>query len=346
MSYSITKKEDILIKEIEDIFLSNEDLNTRREDFERLLKEYKKSSRQLKRVIKMSDKQQEELNDKKSTLESLSYKLDSERKKLEQINKHTKDSIEYAAMIQQTLIPDKNVFERYFQDYLSIWQPKDIVGGDIYLFEHLRDDNECLLMVIDCTGHGVPGAFVTMLVKAIERQVVSKIVNNKSLEVSPAWILSYFNQALKKLLKQEDSKSVANAGFDGGILYYNKLQKTIKYSGAETPLFYFDADHNLHTIKGSRHSIGYKKSDPNYKFKEHIIDVEPHMKFFLSTDGYIDQNGGAKGFPFGKKRLKTILEHNHYKTFDVIEKELYTELHHYQGDQERNDDITLIGFKV
>jgi len=270
--------------------------------------------------------------------------LEIEKYKVEEMHKHTRDSIEYASLIQGVLIPDNNSFRKYFQDYFAIWHPKDTVGGDIYLFEGLRSEDECLLMVIDCTGHGVPGAFVTMLVKAIERQIVSQIKMGNEV-VSPAKILSIFNGSMKHLLKQENKDSISNAGFDGGIIYYNKKDKILKFAGAETPLFYIK-DEKLTMIKGNRYSVGYKKCDRNYQYKEHIIEVEEGMQFYLSTDGYLDQNGGEKGFPFGKKKVQSIINEYHQETMaDQQEIFLYT-LAQYQDDYETNDDITFIGLKI
>lgn len=263
---------------------------------------------------------------------------------IKHINKQTKDSIEYASLIQHALIPSNDLFKKYFSDYLTIWHPKDIVGGDIYLFEELRDEEECILMVIDCTGHGVPGAFVTMLVKAIERQIISNIINSDEV-VSPAKILSIFNRSMKHLLKQEDDDSISNAGFDGGILYYNKKEKVIRFAGAETPLFY-ENEGKVTTIKGSRHSIGYKKSDPNFEFKEHTIEVKEGMQFYLTTDGYLDQNGGEKGFPFGKKKFAKLIEENYHLPFADQQEAIIYEMMDYQGDYERNDDMAIVGIKI
>lgn len=260
------------------------------------------------------------------------------------IHKQTQDSIEYASLIQHTLIPSHELFREYFKDYLAIWRPKDIVGGDIYLFEELRHKNECILMVIDCTGHGVPGAFVTMLVKAIERQIISNIINSDEV-VSPAKVLSIFNRSMKHLLKQEDEDSISNAGFDGGVLYYNKDEQILKFAGAETPLFY-EYEGEVTIIKGDRHSIGYKKSDANYEFKEHIIEAKEGMQLYLTTDGYLDQNGGKKGFPFGKRNFAKIIEEHHHLSFpDQQEVLLYTMMD-YQGNEERNDDIAIVGVKI
>ena len=264
---------------------------------------------------------------------------------IESTNKKIHDSIEYASFIQGALIPNNELLNTSYSDSFVVWQPKDIVGGDIYLFEKLRTENESLLMVIDCTGHGVPGAFVTMLVKAIERQVVAKIQNDENIDVSPAWILSYFNRKMKQLLKQEEKDSLSNAGFDGGIVYYNKKDKVLKYAGAETPLFYVEDD-VLKTIKGSHHSIGYKTSDTSFEFKEHIFEVKEGMQFYLTTDGYLDQNGGEKGFPFGKKHFKEIIS-TYYQETMADQKEIFlSQLDMYQDEEERNDDVTLIGFKI
>ena len=284
-------------------------------------------------------------NNLKSAVFTNITEIENAKKKIEQMHRHTQDSIKYASFIQGALIPDNQLFKHYYSDYFAIWHPKDIVGGDIYLFEELRDKNECLLMVIDCTGHGVPGAFVTMLVKAIERQVVAKINSDAKIDVSPAWILSYFNRKMKQLLKQEDRDSISNAGFDGGIIYYNKKEKIIKYSGAETPLFYLD-NTELKTIKGSRHSVGYKTSNVLFEFQEHKITVQKGMQFYLSTDGYFDQNGGEKGFPFSKRRFKDII--NKYRNESMADQqEMFLNiLNDYQGYEDTNDDITIVGFKI
>ena len=141
------------------------------------------------------------------------------------IHKHTRDSIEYASLIQGAVVSQKEEMFPYFKDSFVHWVPKDTVGGDIWLFNDLRHEDECLLLFIDCTGHGVPGAFVTMLVKALERQVVAKINNDRdeNIDVSPAWILQYFNKNMKKLLKQESKQSISNAGFDGQVIYYTQI---------------------------------------------------------------------------------------------------------------------------
>ncbi len=270
--------------------------------------------------------------------------MEKAKNDIDEINKHTRESIEYAALIQSALIPNSNNMRKYFKDQFVIWHPKDTVGGDIYLFEELRHKDECLLMVIDCTGHGVPGAFVTMLVKAIERQITAKI-NNSDEIVSPAKILSIFNRNMKQLLKQENEDSISNAGFDGQIVYYNKKDKILKTASARNEIFYYQDD-KLHVIKGDRYSVGYKDSDINFEFKEHTIDVSQETIIYISSDGYWDQNGGEKGLPYGKKRLKKMLDEIHKESMaDQQEEFLYT-FESYKAENEINDDVTVIGLKI
>jgi len=206
------------------------------------------------------------------------------------------------------------------------------------------------LLCIDCTGHGVPGAFVTMIVKSIEREIVSKILKHPEFDISPATIMAYFNKTMKILLHQETKESVSNAGFDGGIIYYNRRDQILKFSGAETSLFYIDENREYHTIKGSRYSVGYKKCDIDYEYKETTISVQEGMKFYCTTDGYIDQNGGEKGFPFGKKRFGNIIKENHEKSMKDLHSILMSELVEYQNvnphDNNRNDDITVVTFEI
>jgi len=295
----------------------------------------KELNRQL-RMLKIAERKQAEL----MTV------IEENRKEVEQMHRHTRDSIEYASLIQHSLIPSGDLFKPFFADHFTVWFPKDVVGGDIFLFDVLRDEDECLLLVIDCTGHGVPGAFVSMLVKAIERQINSLIKSDPDKEVSPGHVLSYFNRTMKHLLKQVDENAISNAGFDGGILYYNKKKNIIRFSGAETPLFYIDLDGKLNTIKGNRHSIGYRSSDPDYIFKDHEIAVKPGMKFFLTTDGYLDQNGGPKGFPMGKKTFQSLIKEHHALGMTELSSLLLTKLNEYRQGEEQNDDVTVVGIEI
>ncbi len=263
-------------------------------------------------------------------------------KELAQVNKQITDSIEFASIIQQAFIPEQKDLSEFFEDEFTLWRPRDIVGGDIYFFDKLYSDHKAILMVIDCTGHGVPGAFVTMLVKALARNFISDINQNKK-RVSPAELLAMFNRALKDLLQQYDKNSLSNAGFDAAILYIDKEESRITYAGANIPLFYMK-EGMMNIVKADRHSIGYKTSDPDFEFHDHQLGFTDTMQFYLTTDGYIDQNGGKKGFPMGKKRMIRLLEEHHDKLMKDQKEMLEEALSSYQGKEDRNDDITIVGF--
>ena len=264
-------------------------------------------------------------------------------KELAEVHKQITDSIEFASIIQQAFIPEQSELDRFFEDEFTLWKPRDIVGGDIYFFDELSDKNKALLMVVDCTGHGVPGAFVTMLAKTLVRHLISYIDQSQE-EVSPAKLLAILNRSLKHLLKQHDKNSLSNAGFDAAILYIEKMKSKIIYAGANIPL-YIMKEGKMKQIKGDRHSIGYKTSDPDFEFHDHRLDFDENIQFYITSDGYVDQNGGEKGFPMGKKRMIKVLEESSEKPMKDQKVLLEEALLNYQGNEDRNDDITIVGFK-
>jgi len=268
-------------------------------------------------------------------------KLEAE---LREKNQQITASIEYASLIQHALIPRDEEFQSFFDNHFTLYEPRDTVGGDLYLIEVLRSRGECLIMMIDCTGHGVAGAFVTMLVKAIERQITARIINSDE-KVSPARLLGVMNRSLKHLLRQEDASAISDVGFDASLLYISYENRKVIFSGAQLPLFYIDHG-SVVMIKGNRQSIGYTKSDADYAFEDHEIQLEPGMIFYLATDGYWDQNGGPKGFPLGRKKFKRLLEEIHGLPFKEQRMHLIDALEKWQGKNERNDDITVMGLQT
>lgn len=263
---------------------------------------------------------------------------------LQEVNDQVHKSIEFSSMIQRALIPDIESFDSFFTEHFTIWKPRDTVGGDIYFFETLRHKDEAVLMVVDCTGHGVPGAFVTMLVKAIERNITGYIRKSDEV-VSPAKLLGILNRSMKHLLKQHDKSAESNAGFDAGILYINKKEKFLRYAGAEIALYYSKGE-EVQMLKGSRQSLGYRTSKADYVFKDYELEYDDGISLYITTDGYVDQNGGLKGFPFGKKKFKQILQDNKNISMLEIEKVLLNELSTYQENYESNDDVTVVGVRL
>lgn len=312
-----------------------EELKLLNDGLESKVKEQTKNLKRQLRILEIGEKSNK----------ALIKKINLANEEIHQTHKNIRDSIEYASLIQGAIIPSTDLFRNYFKDYFLLWYPKDIVGGDIYFFSKLRDDDEALLMVIDCTGHSVSGAFVTMIVKAIERNIVSSIMNNKEGGVSPANILSIFNKSMKHLLKQYTNESLSDVGFDAQILYFNRKDKIVKYAGARNPIFYIQ-NNKLKTINGDRSSVGYVKSKIDFKFTEHIIDISTPTTLYISTDGYWDQCGGKKKLPFGKVRLKRLIEEINTEELSNQQTIFLDTLHKYEKGMVRNDDITFIGLQL
>ncbi|MBN2826028.1 MAG: MEKHLA domain-containing protein, partial [Campylobacterales bacterium] len=289
-------------------------------------------------IALMSDKERLLMSAKDITIQK------EQEEKMALMHQYTRDSIEYASMIQHSILSSQSELVEHFEDSFMIWKPKDVVGGDIVFIQALNED-EIIIMVIDCTGHGVHGAFVTMLVKGIERHIMADILYRKE-SVNTAKILHKFNKRMKMLLKQEKSdKTPSNAGFDGGILYYNNKHKIIKYSGAQVPLFIVE-EGKCKILKGDKHSIGYIKSNVDYQFKEYSYDVSQGASIYLSSDGYLDQIGGEKRLMFGKKRFQQLLEQHWDKNFHEQEEILKEAFYQYKQNEERKDDLSVVGLKI
>ena len=270
----------------------------------------------------------QDITDKKS-VEEKSAQLEEAKQKIT-------DSIEFSSIIQRAFLPSDEDIANQYDEFFMHWDPKDIVGGDIYQF--IEDKDRSLLFMIDCTGHGVPGAFMTMVIKT----ALENIVNEANFE-NPAKILQQLSKTVKALLKQHDEDAQSDAGLDGGVFFYDKKSRRIRYAGAKTPLFYIIGN-ELKVFKSDRESIGYKKSNENFEFTNFELDITEKSYFYITTDGYIDQNGGEGGYPYGKKKFQKTLEEEHLLPFAEQKSVLLEKLRLYQGEHERDDDITMCGF--
>ena len=262
----------------------------------------------------------------------------TDRKKIEQDLQASRqkitDSIEYASLIQNSMLADSSILDRYFDEHFLIWEPKDIVGGDIYIIEEFADG--VLVSLVDCTGHGVAGAFMTMITKSGFKNILnSRNYNN------PARVLKDLNLYLKDVL---DTKR-GDLGLDASVLFFDKTKKEIVFAGAKIALITV-SDKNLKIFKGDRVSLGYKQAKLDFEFTNHVFQVDSEMKFYTTTDGFIDQNGGDKSFPFGNRKLKNLILELNDLNFEKQREFFLKALREYQGFEERSDDISFLGFKI
>lgn len=265
--------------------------------------------------------------------------IQDNNKELEQINTLVRSSINYASRIQRSFLPEPDMLDRFTDDAFVIWKPKDVIGGDCYWID--KTEKGFFVAIIDCTGHGVPGALMTFVVISILDRLLSQ---QRHLD-DPAVLLSQMNRLVKETLGQYDETSESNDGMDGAFCYVDLENKQLTFAGANTPLLYVE-DNHMHHIKPDKHSIGYVHSDLDLTFTNQTLQLKEGMRFYLTTDGIIDQIGGSKRIAFGKKRLMEIIFDNHQKPMHEQQAIILEKYNHYKGDESQRDDNTMIAFQI
>ncbi|MBP2628543.1 MAG: protein serine/threonine phosphatase [Firmicutes bacterium] len=260
----------------------------------------------------------------------------SERtQELSEKNQKIMDSIDYAQRIQESILPPSDELINMFREYFIIWEPRDRVGGDFYWARKI-DKNKSLIAVADCTGHGVPGAFMTMAVNSILSHIVDEICDN------PAVIIQELNKRVKETLHRNQSSSMADDGLDIGICYVED-KKRLVFAGAKIALDVKRADQVYH-IKGNKKSIGYRRSSNDLEFVNNEWKIEDGDIFYLMSDGYVDQNGGQRDYALGHKRVNQLISAQGEKNLAQQQQAFEDLLNQYMGDEPQRDDITVVGF--
>jgi len=252
---------------------------------------------------------------------------------LEKKNKDITDSIRYAQRIQVAVLPPEVPFEKTF----VFFKPKDIVSGDFYWFETF-DDKE-MIAAVDCTGHGVPGAFLSIL----GHSMLTKIVREYGI-LKPSEILDQLDIEIINALHQKnvEGERVVNDGMDLALISYDRKKNTIEYAGAYNPLIQI-RDGELTEIKANRFPIGMTSVHQSKKFTNHEIKVEKGDTYYVFSDGYADQFGGQEGRKFRKKNMKDLLISLQDKSMDKQRMELERSIKEWMGAHEQVDDMVFIG---
>ena len=244
-------------------------------------------------------------------------------------------SIRYAAKLQNALLP-KTMPGDF--DINVEWRPRDLVGGDIYFIKDFPD--RVYIAVVDCTGHGVPGAFLSI----IARSHLDKAIDADNYQ-SAGDYLSSVNELLKETLSRSDQKNTSEEGFDGGVcIYYRKDQK-LEFAGAKSSIFNVDGLEATET-SGDRKSVGSTRMAPDFKFTTHQI-ASPKGAFVMLTDGITDvMSPEEKPIAFGRRRVIKILRESSDKTPTSIVKNIMSSVNLYRGDAPFRDDLTLLAFSL
>jgi serine phosphatase RsbU (regulator of sigma subunit) len=265
-------------------------------------------------------------------------KLKEQNKIISDKKLEIEQSIEYAKGIQTAFLPAKEGLGLLIKESFILYRPKDVISGDFYWYLSCEDQNGILIACADCTGHGVPGALMSMVgINVLQQLSVERKMR------SPALILKYLNAEIKNSLKQNTDQSVQRDGMDIALIYFDISSQKLIYAGANRPL-YIIRNKEVIEYKATKHAIGgFTKYDQT--FEEIKIDLQKGDLICLSTDGYADQFG-RDGKKFMTKKLKTLLAQISHLSAADQKAQLESVFNNWKGLQEQVDDVCLIGLKV
>jgi len=280
----------------------------------------------------------EEIQVQKNNIEGLLIKTTEAHESI-------KKSIDYAAYIQKAMIDKTPYLSEYFQNSFIIYQPKDIVGGDFYWYSEV--DDKIVVAAVDCTGHGVPGAFLTVLGNNILNQIVS--VEGIT---EPGEILNQLNLSVAKSLNQSESEN--RDGMDIALCTIDKKQKKLYFAGANNPMVLIEND-EMQIIKGNKYGIGgfsemlfnrmKNISDLKSMYETHEFDIHDNMSIYLFSDGFQDQISYKTGKKLKTNRFYELLKENHKQKSKNQKESLLNFFETWKGNQGQIDDVIIIGIK-
>ncbi len=280
----------------------------------------------------------EELNQTNEELSITLEVVNHQKEEIEYINKNLTDSIHYAQRIQLSMLPHKEEIAKILPSNFIFFQPKDIVSGDFYYIEQKND--KIIAAAIDCTGHGVPGALMTMLAN----EVLNQIILNEGV-LSPDQILNELHKNIRKTLKQAESNN--RDGMDLVLLVIDKKEKKATFAGAKNSLVYIQND-TIHQIKGDKMPIGGEQKEEERIFTSHEINIDIPTTFYLFTDGFQDQFGGKEGKKFLSTKLRELLGKLAFQDLEIQQQTLKNTFEDWinEGNEKQIDDVLVIGLEI
>jgi serine phosphatase RsbU (regulator of sigma subunit) len=259
-------------------------------------------------------------------------------------NRQMMQSIEYASVIQRAMLrASREALSSTLGDASLLWEPRDVVGGDFYHFCAYADG--WFGAIADCTGHGVPGAFMTLIASSSLTQALAQLGPR-----NPASLLSAVNRSVKEQLGQVnglDGTPESDDGLDASFFWFDNATQVLSFAGASMALHVLHPEaEQLETIAGQRMGVGYVDSHFDYQWSVSRVQMQPESLMFIATDGLIDQIGGPKRIAFGKRKaFETIIAHRSQSSSAICEA-LQTALAVWQGEQARRDDLTLFCARI
>lgn len=257
-------------------------------------------------------------------------------------HKEIVDSVNYAKRIQEAILPPIEDISEFFKESFVLFKPRDIVSGDFYWFYQKNDI--AVIAACDCTGHGVPGAFMSMIGNTLLNQIVIEKGN-----ISPAKILTLLNEAVRKALKQSREGNESRDGMDLALCVINKSENKLTFAGANRPLYFFNnskQENKFGELKPSKFPIGGHDFDGKKVFVETELTDIQNLNFYIFTDGYADQFGGPKGKKYMLKNLQRTFEEIQSSPLATQMSKIDESLENWKEGYDQVDDVLVIGFKI
>jgi serine phosphatase RsbU (regulator of sigma subunit) len=265
--------------------------------------------------------------------------VEKQREELLVKNRSITDSINYAKRLQEAIMPSVAHFKKYLPDSFLLYMPKDIVSGDFYWVNETK--NKLFVAVVDCTGHGVPGAFMSI----IGIELLRTITNNQGVN-DAAEILNRLNVGIIQTFKKDiyEEEGLVKDGMDVAFCVIDKENNILQYAGAFSNL-YLVRDSKITEIKGDRYSVGMGNEPEKQRFSSHYIPIQPDDMVYIFTDGYADQFGGPENKKYKFRRFRHLLLNIHMLPLETQRQYIEDSILEWKGKNEQVDDILIIGIK-
>ena len=302
------------------------------------------------RTIEQEKEKQEILSKQKENLEiqvtERTREVVQQKKVIEEKNKDITDSINYAKRIQDAILPSDEQVKKMLPESFVLFKPKDIVSGDFYFFSEVQENpplggrGAVIVAAVDCTGHGVPGAFMSM----VGYNHLKRIVNEQG-TTDTSQILDELHKQVLYSMNRDMTKRDSKDGMDVAIVSIDKQKREVQFSGAVRPLYYF-INGIFNEVKGERYSIAGVKEIGSAPYAATTIKASEPTTFYLFSDGFADQFGGKEGKKLMSKNFRELLASVQNKTMEEQKKFLGDFIEEWKGDKEQMDDVMVIGIKL
>lgn len=321
---TLSKQFNLMIEELESYY----------NELEQKVEERTREIQQQKEEIAA---QRDAIEDQRNMLADKNTSLEDAYKEIQAQKKHITDSIIYAQRIQNAILPPDNLINKIVPQNFILYKPKDIVSGDFYWVD--KQGGKSIIAAVDCTGHGVPGAFMSI----IGSNQLEYAVRTKKAK-SAAEILDYLNEGVENALRQETGKTNIRDGMDIALCVIDYKNMVLEFAGAYNPL-YLVRNNELTSFKADKTAIGSHGEYPDRKYTNHDIKIEEGDIVYIFSDGFADQFGGPKGRKYMYKQFKDFLLSVSSLPMNEQHKKIDEEFEHWKGEETQVDDILLIGIK-